>query len=77
MDLPPEVYINNQALEGFVEFFKKQDCLSECAHCGYCQKIADKAVELDSTEVNKYVLRLENSLNDLTKSKVSYLGSRP
>jgi len=63
---PPKVYIDNQALEGFIDFFKEQECLSGCSHCDYCQKIADKVVSLDRREVDEYVAGLKNFLNDLT-----------
>jgi len=69
---PPKVYIDNQALEGFIDFFKKQECLSGCAHCNYCQKIADKAVILDRHEVNEYAAGLKNFLNALTSSRIFY-----
>jgi len=69
---PPKVYIDNQALEGFIDFFKKQDCLSGCAHCDYCQKITDKAVRFDRREVDEYVAGLKDSLNDLTSSRTFY-----
>ena len=67
---PPKVYIDNQALEGFVDFFKKQDCLSECAHCNYCQKTADKVVRLDGAETDEYASMLKSFLNDLTSSRI-------
>ncbi len=69
---PPKVYIDNQALEGFVDFFKKQDCLSGCARCDYCQKIAHKVVKLDRREVDEYVAGLKDFLNDLTSSRIFY-----
>ncbi|PIU22699.1 MAG: hypothetical protein CO103_06490 [Chloroflexi bacterium CG_4_9_14_3_um_filter_45_9] len=76
---PPKVYIDNQSLEGFIDFFDKQDCPSGCAHCRYCQEIADKAVKLDSGEVNKYVGRLKSSLGDIAsgawQSRLSEIAS--
>jgi collagenase-like PrtC family protease len=66
----PKVYIDNQALEGFIDFFKKQDCLSKCAHCNYCQEIASKVIKLDHREVDEYVAGLKNFLNDLTSSRI-------
>jgi len=69
---PPKVYIDNQALEGFIDFFKKQDCLSGCAHCDYCQKVAHEAVKLERREVDEYVAGLKDSLNDLTSSRTFY-----
>jgi len=67
---PPKVYIDNQALDGFIDFFKKQDCPSGCAHCDYCQKIADKVVRLDRHEVDQYIAGLKNFLDDLTSSRM-------
>ncbi len=77
MSSPPKVYIDNQALEGFIDFFKKQDCLSGCAHCDYCQKIAHEAVKLERREVDEYVAELKDSLNDLTSSRIFYPISVP
>lgn len=64
----PKVYIDNQALEGFIDFFRKQDCLSGCSHCNYCQKIADKVMQFDHNEVNEYVTMLSTSLGILSSS---------
>ena len=74
-DSLPKVYIDNQALEGFAEFFKKQDCLSGCARCNYCQKIANRVVKLDSAEADEYLSRLKCSLSELTSSEIFYLKS--
>ena len=63
---PPRVYINNKALDGFIDFFKDKDCLSGCSHCNYCRKIADKVVELNPSEVNDYVSILNKFLDALT-----------
>jgi len=67
---PPETYIDNQALEGFIDFFKKRDCPSECAHCNYCQEVADKVVRLDQNEAREYVSVLSRFLDDLTSSRI-------
>mgnify|MGYP001025656573 CR=1 FL=1 len=67
---PPRVYIDNQALEGFIDFFRKQDCPSGCAHCDYCQKIADKVIQLDPQEINEYISLLKDFLDDLISSKI-------
>lgn len=66
----PRVYIDNQALKGFINFFKKQDCLSGCSHCHYCQDIADKVVKLDHTEAEKYTSVIKKLLNDLSSSNM-------
>ncbi len=67
---PPRFYIDNQALEGFTDFFKKQSCPSGCSNCGYCQRIADRVIEFDSDEVDEYIAALTASLEKLSSSRV-------
>ena len=67
---PPKVYIDNQALEGFIDFFEKQDCLSGCSHCKYCQEVADRIVKIDRTEADKYASVLKKFLDDLSSSNI-------
>ena len=67
---PPKVYIDNQTLQGFIDFFKKQDCLSGCAHCDYCQKTADKVVQLDHPDMDEYISVSKSFLNDLTSNRI-------
>jgi collagenase-like PrtC family protease len=67
---PPKFYIDNQALEGFMDFFKKQNCLSGCSRCDYCQRIADKVVQFDRDEVDEYIAMLNASLDNLSSSKM-------
>ena len=67
---PPKVYIDNQALGGFIDFFRKEDCLSGCSHCHYCQEIADKVVTFDRSEADKYISLLKKLLDDLTSSNI-------
>lgn len=67
---PPDLYIDNQALEGFLDFFKKQDCLSHCNECNYCQKIAARVVRFEPGEVEEYIARLRAILDDLSSSKI-------
>jgi collagenase-like PrtC family protease len=67
---PPKFYIDNQALEGFLDFFKKQNCLAGCSRCDYCQRIADKVVQFEQDEVDEYVAMLKASLDNLSSSKM-------
>ena len=67
---PPKVYIDNQALDGFLDFFKKQDCLSGCVDCGYCQEMADRVVTIDRNEVESYTRVLSELLSDLAQSNM-------
>jgi collagenase-like PrtC family protease len=67
---PPKFYIDNQALEGFMDFFKKQNCLAGCSHCDYCQRIANKVVQFDRDEVDEYIAMLNASLDKLSSSRM-------
>jgi collagenase-like PrtC family protease len=67
---PPKFYIDNQALEGFIDFFRKQNCLAGCSHCDYCQRIANKVIQFDRDEVNEYIATLNASLDNLSSSKM-------
>jgi collagenase-like PrtC family protease len=67
---PPRLYIDNQALDGFVEFFRKQDCPSGCDRCDYCRRIASEAVRCSPEEVEEYTGRLRAALDDLSSSKM-------
>jgi collagenase-like PrtC family protease len=67
---PPRLYIDNQALEGFIDFFKKQNCLSGCSHCDYCQRIANKVIQFDREEVDEYIAMLNASLDKLSSSRM-------
>jgi collagenase-like PrtC family protease len=67
---PPKVYIDNQALDGFINFFKKQDCQSECGHCQYCQEIANRVVRVEHDETEEYISVLKKLLDDLAHSNM-------
>jgi collagenase-like PrtC family protease len=67
--VPPKLYIDNQALDGFLDFFKKRDCLSGCGRCEYCQQIANRVIQFDREEVDEYIATLEASLDNLSSSK--------
>jgi len=66
----PRLYIDNQALEGFIDFFKKQNCLSGCSHCDYCQRIANEVIQFDREEVDEYVAMLNAYLYNLASSRM-------
>jgi len=67
---PPNLYIDNQALEDFMDFFRKQNCLSQCHQCNYCQKIADEVIQFDRNEVAEYVSMLKAFLDNLSSSRI-------
>ncbi|NOX53576.1 MAG: peptidase U32 [Planctomycetes bacterium] len=46
----PAVYIDNRALDGFIERFREVGCRDvDCAECGWCEKFARKAVRFNET----------------------------
>lgn len=67
---PPRLYIDNQALEGFLDFFRKQNCSSGCGNCDYCRRIAREVVKFDSVEVDEYTAALSKSLDNLASSRI-------
>jgi collagenase-like PrtC family protease len=67
---PPRFHIDNQALDGFMDLFRKQNCPSGCSHCDYCQRIADRVIQFDSDEVDGYIAALSASLDNLSSSRI-------
>ncbi len=65
-------YINNRTLDGFLEFFKKHDCtLIDCDRCGYCKRIADKAISFpDPYAKEKLLMMLHGSINEFLHNKL-------
>jgi len=74
----PEFYIDNRALEGFLGFFEKQDCWSQCHRCKYCEKVAAKVIDFSHKEVEDYINLLRTVLDDLSSSRMikSRVGAR-
>ncbi len=64
-----KLIIDNTKLDGFIEFFKKQDCISMCDKCNYCEDWAEKAVILDKEQAPKYVESIQDYLDDLITSR--------
>jgi len=65
-------YINNKALNGFLDFYKKHDCsISDCDKCNYCERIAKKSVSFpDSYAREKLIMMLRGSINDFLSNKL-------
>jgi hypothetical protein len=64
-----KLYIDNTKLDGFIEFFKKQDCIAMCNECNYCEEWAKKAVILEKEESTRYVESLKNYIDDIVSSR--------
>jgi collagenase-like PrtC family protease len=48
--LKPDIFINNCALDKFINYFLEERCLGLCAECGYCKDTANKAVQTERIE---------------------------
>ena len=60
------VYIDNRALDGFIEHFLKQSCrLISCQDCGYCGDIARQVVKIDQENYEKALMKYRDVLDDL------------
>lgn len=55
---PPEIYIDNKSLDGFIDEFKKNSCLN-CDTCGYCESVAKEVIKVDQSKLDSYVQELE------------------
>ncbi|MDT8443347.1 MAG: U32 family peptidase [Desulfuromonadales bacterium] len=46
----PPVYIDNRALDGFIERFRTNSCIDiDCEECRWCHEFAAKAIKIDET----------------------------
>ena len=64
-------YIDNRALDGFLEHFLKEDCsLKSCKDCGYCKEVAARAVKVDVECQRKLLSRYDKFLEELISSKM-------
>lgn len=59
---PRHIYIDNQKLDGFINFFKNNHCTGNCLNCNYCGKIA-KNVIIRNNEVCDYLIELYDEFN--------------
>ncbi|MFW9771532.1 MAG: U32 family peptidase [Candidatus Heimdallarchaeota archaeon] len=64
-----KLIIDNTKLNGFIEFFKKQNCLAMCDECNYCEEWAKKAVYLDKDESTKYVQSIQRYMEEILTSR--------
>ena len=58
------IYIDNQKLDNFFEFFTSGKCTGKCNNCSYCKQIAKKCIQ-ENKEVREYLLELYNKFDDV------------
>jgi collagenase-like PrtC family protease len=71
-DLLPSVrpYIDNRALDGFLDFYEKNDCDEiDCRTCGYCQRLSQKVLT-PNPEAPEAWMGLHEKIEDLTTSRI-------
>ena len=62
----PPVVIDNRALDGFLEFFFTVDCHErDCKECGYCSRVAERAVRIDPEFRREILRRYDEVLENL------------
>jgi collagenase-like PrtC family protease len=62
---PEKIFIDNQALNGFLNFFLAGKCTGACEECGYCKKIAKETIKVNS-EYSNYILGIyEGEFRDI------------
>lgn len=63
--LSREVYIDNRALNDFLEHFLKEDCyLKSCEDCGYCKRVAERVVKI-SPEYRQCIFKKHSEFLDM------------
>jgi len=63
------IYIDNNKLNGFIDFFKNNNCVLSCGECNYCEKWAKVAINAGQVQIDKYINVLSKLLNKFTFSK--------
>jgi collagenase-like PrtC family protease len=66
--LPAEavVRLDNRKLDGFLDFFRGNSCLTRsCAACGYCEKVAARAMQINGETVAEFRSRYRDALNKM------------
>ena len=64
--------IDNAQLDGFIDYFKKADCLHlDCDRCGYCAEVAAEAVSVDEKWRQQMLERFDRAIEILTGGEIS------
>ena len=67
-----DVYIDNRALDGFIEFFLEEDkCgLKSCQECGYCEAVAKRVVKVNPVSMENMRQSHLNFLDKLVSGDI-------
>ncbi len=74
----PPVYINNRALDGFMERFRTKSCIGvDCEECRWCHEFAAKAVTIDEANRTESLEAYDNLFDSLHDGSMwSYLPKK-
>ncbi len=73
MLLSDDIYLDNQKLDKFLEYFVNGKCNPiDCRKCGYCQKISEIALRIPMHRQER-LKRYESLLDDIISGKVFYI----
>ncbi len=67
--LKPHLRIENAKLDGFIDFFKKQDCEANCGDCKYCEQWAKKAITMNKIGADAQLFSLGAMRKNLNTSR--------
>jgi hypothetical protein len=67
-----KVSIDNTKFNGFIDHFKKIDCLStDCDRCGYCARMASQTISIDEEWRQAMISRFERAIGSLINGEVA------
>jgi collagenase-like PrtC family protease len=70
-----KVYIDNSKLNGFLDYFKNNDCFhTDCDRCGYCEQMASQAISIDEEWRIEMISRFDNAINILLTGEIAGFG---
>jgi len=67
---PKRPYINNNKLDGFIDYFVDGKCNGICDECNYCKEFAKKSLEEDEAERKTQLEFYQQLHNDLVTSSM-------
>ncbi len=60
----PPIYVDNQKLNGFLDYFESSQCRTSCHTCNYCKGIAKNAISVTNQKrLDEFVNSLPEDLN--------------
>jgi len=65
-----DIYLDNKALDGFLDFFVQGKCKQGiCEECGYCKEVSERAVKIDKSYRNKALSKYDELIDKVVSGK--------